>query len=121
MRLKNTVTITAANDGKSEMVLVGREDHERMIRLFFALRASARQLLHHFPMHHASPPRHDLRHFPSLTGPNQGHVGSPVLRDHLDMLPDVPADFSSPVGLLYELPQVNTSEYKPFNGGMSDV
>jgi hypothetical protein len=38
MRLKNTVTTTAAHDGKSQVVLVGREDYERMIRLFFALR-----------------------------------------------------------------------------------
>lgn len=38
MRLKQTVTTTAANDGQSQVVLVGRDDYERMIRLFFALR-----------------------------------------------------------------------------------
>jgi len=38
MRLKNTVTTTAASDGRSQVVLVGRDDYERMIRLFFALR-----------------------------------------------------------------------------------
>jgi hypothetical protein len=38
MRLKNTVTTTAANDGDSQVILVARDDYERMIRLFFALR-----------------------------------------------------------------------------------
>jgi hypothetical protein len=38
MRLKHTVTTTAGHDGESQVVLVGRDDYERMIRLFFALR-----------------------------------------------------------------------------------
>lgn len=38
MRLKNTVTTTAGYDGKAQVVTVARDDHERMIRLFFALR-----------------------------------------------------------------------------------
>jgi hypothetical protein len=38
MRLKHTVTTTAGHDGESQVVLVGREDYDRMIRLFFALR-----------------------------------------------------------------------------------
>jgi hypothetical protein len=38
MRLKHTVTTTAGYDGESQVVLVGRDDYERMIRLFFALR-----------------------------------------------------------------------------------
>ena len=38
MRLKHTVTTSAGNDGESQVVLVGPDDYERMIRLFFALR-----------------------------------------------------------------------------------
>lgn len=38
MRLKNTVTTTAGHDGQSQVVTVGQDDHERMVRLFFALR-----------------------------------------------------------------------------------
>ncbi len=38
MRLKHTVTTTAGHDGESQVVLVGRNDYERMIRLFFVLR-----------------------------------------------------------------------------------
>src|SRR4030042_167514 len=36
MRLKKTVTTTAGNDGYDQVILIGRHDHERMIRLFFA-------------------------------------------------------------------------------------
>jgi hypothetical protein len=38
MRLKNTVTTTAGYDGKAQVVMVAHDDHERMIRIFFALR-----------------------------------------------------------------------------------
>lgn len=38
MRLKATVTTTAGTDSKAQVVLIEPDDHERMIRLFFALK-----------------------------------------------------------------------------------
>lgn len=38
MRLKATVATTAGTDSKAQVVLVEPDDHERMIRLFFALK-----------------------------------------------------------------------------------
>ncbi len=38
MRLKETVTTTAGNDGYDQVVLIAPQDHERMIRLYFAMR-----------------------------------------------------------------------------------
>jgi hypothetical protein len=38
MRLKDTVTTTRGSDGKSQVVVMAPDDHERMIRLFFALK-----------------------------------------------------------------------------------
>lgn len=38
MRLKRTVATTAGNDGFDQVILIGQEDYERMIRVFFALR-----------------------------------------------------------------------------------
>ena len=38
MRLKDTVTTTAGNDGWDQVVLILPGDHERMIRLYFAMR-----------------------------------------------------------------------------------
>ncbi len=38
MRLKDTVTTTAGNDGYDQVVLIAPDDHERMIRLYFAMR-----------------------------------------------------------------------------------
>ncbi|HEY3353385.1 MAG TPA: hypothetical protein VGQ83_09065 [Polyangia bacterium] len=38
MRLKDTVTTTEGNDQRAQVVLVDPDDHERMIRLFFALK-----------------------------------------------------------------------------------
>lgn len=38
MRLKNTITTTAGHDSQAQVVTMAHDDHERMIRLFFALR-----------------------------------------------------------------------------------
>lgn len=38
MRLKATVTTTAGTDSKAQVVLIDPDDHEKMIRLFFALK-----------------------------------------------------------------------------------
>jgi hypothetical protein len=38
MRLKDTVTTTAARDGKAQVIVVPADDYRRMIRLYFALR-----------------------------------------------------------------------------------
>lgn len=38
MRLKATVTTTAGTDSKAQVVLIEPDDHERMIRLFLALK-----------------------------------------------------------------------------------
>ena len=38
MRLKHTVTTTKGSDGDSQVILVGHDDYEQMILLFFALR-----------------------------------------------------------------------------------
>jgi len=39
MRLKNTVTTTAGHDGDAQVVVMDPQDHDRMIRLFIALKA----------------------------------------------------------------------------------
>lgn len=38
MRLKDTVTTTAGNDGCDQVIWIAPNDHERMIRLYFAMR-----------------------------------------------------------------------------------
>jgi hypothetical protein len=38
MRLKHTVTTTGGNDGYDQVVFLEATDHERMIRLYFAMR-----------------------------------------------------------------------------------
>lgn len=38
IRLKQTVAKTHGTDAKAQVILVGRDDHERMIRLYFAMR-----------------------------------------------------------------------------------
>lgn len=38
MRLKEAVATTAGNDGWDQVVLIAPADHERMIRLYFAMR-----------------------------------------------------------------------------------
>jgi hypothetical protein len=38
MRLKDTVTTTRGTDAKAQVVLMDREDHSTMIKLYFALK-----------------------------------------------------------------------------------
>lgn len=38
IRLKKTVSTTAGTDSNNQVVLISKEDHERMIRLYFAMR-----------------------------------------------------------------------------------
>ena len=58
-----------------------------------------RHLFHHLPMNYAAPPRHDLRHHPPVSGPNQRHVRAPVVGDDFDVLSHVPADLAPAMGL----------------------
>jgi hypothetical protein len=39
LRLKNTVITTRGTDGNDQVAVVGVDDYEEMIRLFFALKA----------------------------------------------------------------------------------
>ena len=58
----------------------------------------ARHLLYLLTMHNAPAPRHDLRHRPTGTRPNQGHVRAPVMRHDLHAMADVLADLAAPTG-----------------------
>jgi hypothetical protein len=59
----------------------------------------ARYFLHQFPMHHAAPPRDDLRHCSSSPRPHQRHVRAAVVRGNFNVPSHLPADFTTPGGL----------------------
>ena len=45
----------------------------------------------------------DPWHRPARSRPNQHHVRAAEMRDDLDMLSDIPADFATAMGLIHEL------------------
>ena len=60
----------------------------------------ARHLLHQLSVNHAVSPGHDLWHRPPPASPHRGHLGSRLVRCHLDVPTHVPAHCTTPVGLV---------------------